>query len=461
MREGPTSRMTPTRARLCATAESPAVAGADHAPAPAVFVHAFFRAGGTYLWSKFRACRDAMAFYEPFNESLGTDTRSQLLAMTPCSWESKHPALDAPYMTEYAPLMTVRGLPLFRKEFATATFFLEPGSDLPAAQCRYLAALTAQARRSGKRPVLGFSRSLGRVAALRRAFAAAHIVLMRSPAHQWMSCFAQCLDHGNDYFLVMHLMVAGQNRHHPLVREMAERCGIQYIECRSFEEEIAAYRKVAARLELDAAYRVFLAVYVAAYLEALPESDLVVDMDLLSHAGYRRSIERRIEALTRIPLDLSDAMMPSYPLREIGVDFARCHAEMLDDLARHCAAPPAARAAPEGADWPRFVVRAKIEEATRGYLEELRIDGRQKEAAGRQGGADAASESSEAMLLAARLNQTASRLKATETRLDAVMQSTSWKATAPLREIVDLLRDATRRGPFMTPKGAGPRPVGR
>jgi hypothetical protein len=254
--------------------------GADRAPARPVFVHAFFRAGGTYLWSKFRASSRTMAFYEPFNEALGSDTRRQLLAMTPQSWGSKHPALDAPYMAEYAPLMTVRGLQLFQKEFAAATFFLERGSDLPEAQCRYLASLLAHAHQSGKRPVLGFSRSLGRLAGLRRAFDAAHIVLMRNPAHQWMSCFAQCLDHGNDYFLVMHMMVAGQNRHHPLVREAARRCAIPLIECATFEEEIAAYRKVAARLELEAAYRVFLAVYVAAYLEALPESDLVVDMDL-------------------------------------------------------------------------------------------------------------------------------------------------------------------------------------
>ena len=450
--------------RLCAAAEAPVMPGADHAPAPAVFVHAFFRAGGTYLWSKFRACRDTMAFYEPFNESLGTGTRRRLLAMTSRSWESKHPALDAPYMAEYAPFMTVRGLPLFRKEFAAATFFLERGSDLPAAQCRYLAALLAHAHRSGKRPVLGFSRALGRVAALRRAFVAAHIVLMRNPAHQWMSCFAQCLDHGNDYFLVMHLMVAGQNRHHPLVREMAKRCGIQHFEGGSFAEEIAAYRKVAARLELEASYRVFLAVYVAAYLEALPASDLVVDMDLLSHAEHRRSIERRMEALTRIPLDLSDAMMPSYPLRGIGVDFARCHAEMLDDVVRYCATLTETGAG-EGAGKAHFIVRAKIEEASRGYLEELRAESRQKEAVRRQGGADPVPESSEAMLLAARLNQTASRLKATETRLDAVMQSTSWKATAPLREIVDLLRDAGRRGrhrgPFMTLRSARPGPVER
>src|SRR5208282_4378679 len=137
----------------------------------------------------------------------------------------------------------------------------------------YLASLRALAHRSGKRPVLGFSRSLGRLSGLRRAFDAAHIVLMRNPTHQWMSCFAQCFDHGNDYFLVMHLMVAGQNRHHPLVREVAMRCGIPLIECHSFKEEIAAYRKVAARLELEASYCVFLAVYVAAYLEALPESD--------------------------------------------------------------------------------------------------------------------------------------------------------------------------------------------
>ena len=156
-------------------------------------------------------------------------------------------------------------------------------------------------------------------------------------------------------------------------------------------------------------------------------------------------------------------MMPSYPLREIGVDFARCHAEMLEEVVRHCATLPETGAG-EGADRAHFLVRAKIEEATRGYLEECRAESRQKEAARRQGGAAPASESSEAMLLA-RLHHAASRLKAAETRLDAVMQSTSWKATAPLREIVDLLRDAgrrgARRGPFMTLKSAGPRPVRR
>lgn len=419
----------------------------DAAPAPPIFIHTFWRGGGTYLWSKFRACSDTLAFYEPFNESLGTDSRAQLLAKTSRSWPSKHPLLHAPYMAEYAPLLTARGLRLFRKEFTTAAFFLERGSGLPEAQCRYIASLLDHARRSGRRPVIGFSRSLGRLAGLSGAFDASHIVLLRNPAHQWMSCFAQCRDHGNDYFLIMHLMVVGQNRHHPILSAVAERYEIPLIERRTFEEEIEAYREISLRLDLEACYRVFLALFVAAYLEALPHGDLVVDMDLLASAAYRRQIERRIRGLTGLSLDLGDAAMPAYALPAVGVDFARCHAEMLHDVVRYCETPPLLRLeeARDAAELSLFVLRAKIEEATRGYLDELCAEKERNDAAARQRGAAPITANGEAMLLSARLSQTAIRLKAAEARLDALKQSTSWRATTPLRALVDLFRRMGRR----------------
>ncbi len=426
------------------------------APAQPIFIHTFWRGGGTYLWSKFRACPDTLTFYEPFNELLGTNSRARLLARTSRSWPSKHPLLDAPYMAEYAPLLTAHGLRLFLKEFTTATYFLERGAALPEAQCRYISSLLDHARRSGRRPVIGFSRSLGRLAGLSRAFDAVHIVLLRNPAHQWMSCFAQCRDHGNDYFLIMHLMVVGQNRHHPILSAVAERYDIPRIERRSFEEEVEAYRSVFARVDLEASYRVFLALFVAAYLEALPHGDLVVDMDLLASAAYRRQIERRIRGLTGLSLDLGDAAMPAYALSAVGVDFARCHADVLDDVVRHCETLPLSRleGARDAAELSLFVLRAKIEEATRGYLGELRAEKERNDAAGRQGGAGPIMANGEAMLLSARLSQTAIRLKAAEARLDALKQSTSWRAMAPLRALVDLFRRMGSRS-----RDAGSRPA--
>jgi len=412
---------------------------AERAQARPIFVHAFLRAGGTYLWSKFRASPSLMAFYEPFNEALGSDTRGKLLAKTPGSWSSKHPLLAAPYMAEYAPLLSSRGLPRFHKEFSAGTFFPPDAGELPPEQGRYLTALIEHARGMGRRPVLAFSRSLGRVPSLARAFDACHILLMRNPAHHWMSCFRQSLDHGNDYFLVMHLLIAGQNRHHPLVRAVAERYEVPFLERRSVADEISAYRKLAARLDLEASYRVFLALYVAGYLEALAPSDLAVDMNLLGHAVYRRSIEERIEALTGVALDLGDARMPSHALADAGIDFARCHRDALEDAMRHWQAYSAA-----GAERAQYLVRAKLEEASRGYLEELRDRGLGREARSGEDGSAAAREMRETRLLAG-LNQTKSRLKAAEARLDMVMQSTSWRATAPLRRIVDLLRDAGLR----------------
>ncbi|MFI4987356.1 MAG: hypothetical protein ACHQF3_07930 [Alphaproteobacteria bacterium] len=407
-----------------------------------VFIHTMWRGGGTYLWSKFRECQSTLAFYEPFNETLGKASRIDMLSTTSQSWASKHPRLTAPYMAEYAPLVTARGLPFFRKEFTAASYFLEPGASLPDAQRQYIASLLVQARRSGKRPVLGFSRSLGRLPGLARALDACHIALIRNPANQWLSSFRQCRDHGNDYFLVMHVMVAGQNQHHPLLRGVAQRYGIPRLERASFDEELDAYRAVFSRLDLEGSYRIFLAIFVAAYLEALPHSNLVIDLDAISaSAAERRRVERRIHELSGIALDLADASMPSYPLVSAAVDFAACHADVLEDVA---ALGDAASRQPRGqhpaVDWAPLFVQAKLEQATSSYLKE-RYAGRTSGAL--PGGAPGDDSERRAALLRAQLSRALLGLAAAEARLQSVMRSRSWRATAPIRGLVDLMR-ATR-----------------
>ena len=311
----------------------------DERTLSAVFIHGFWRGGGTYLWHKFRAQPEMHAFYEPFNEAVGSNSGAEMLTRTTTSWPSKHPALAAPYLAEYAPLLSAGQLRHYRKDFAVATYFPEADA-LPDEQRSHVAALLAWARRGGRRPLLGFCRSLGRLPRLREAFAGAHIVPLRNPAHQWMSCFTQCREHGNDYFLVMHAMLAGQNRHHPLLKAVAERYDIPSIACRTFDQEIEAYRALLARLPLEASYRIFLAAYLAAYLEGLPASDLIIDMDLLGLPTYRSRVEARLRALTACAVALDDAAMPSYALRPLGIDIARCHEKALAELVSYCASRP-------------------------------------------------------------------------------------------------------------------------
>jgi hypothetical protein len=151
-----------------------------------IFLHGGWRCGSTYLWNKFRELSDVTAFYEPFSEKLASYTPADILKDIPSAWDSRHPTLNQPYAAEYLPLIGERGVPLFWDSFAVQRYFV--GCDESLFERDYLGLLIAHASKRSNHAVLGFSRSLGRLRAIKRQFRGFHVVLMRDPLQQWLSC---------------------------------------------------------------------------------------------------------------------------------------------------------------------------------------------------------------------------------------------------------------------------------
>lgn len=137
------------------------------------------------IWSKFRALSAVTAFYEPFSEKALKYTVQRIATGIETAWDSRHPALDEPYAAEYLPLIVGVGVPLYEDRFAVQRHFVPREHQLD--EHAFLKSLVTHAVSRGDRAVLGFSRSLGRVGAIKRHFAGLHVVLMRDPIQQWMS----------------------------------------------------------------------------------------------------------------------------------------------------------------------------------------------------------------------------------------------------------------------------------
>lgn len=284
-----------------------------------VFLHAGVRSGSSYLWSKFRELRDVMAFYEPFSEDLGRMPRQFFLTHGPQTWRSGHQT-TAPYYLEYAPLARDEGVGIegFRAPFSYENYF-RAEDDLPE-QRRYLQMLLDMAHHEEKAPVLGFSRSLGRLPWLSRHFpGAVHVVLVRNPVEQWLSGYEFYRSTQNTYFLVHPILCLQQPGDNAYMTDLNVRMST------SLQEN---------QFSPAALYEVFLHVYGASTMEAVAYADLVVDIDLLSASpSYRAFAMERIRELTGLPVDLSDARVGSHPEARAVVDFAAIHREVTGQLA--------------------------------------------------------------------------------------------------------------------------------
>jgi hypothetical protein len=138
---------------------------------------------------KIRKYDSTVCFYEPFHEILATVTRSEALSLAPHSWNSRHPAAEA-YLLEFIPLIrNTGGVRLFVPEISYRRFLPAggPGRDLHPQEIKYLALLMRHANRLRRIPVFGFTRSLGRLAAITKQFPGIHIFQYRNLWAQWVS----------------------------------------------------------------------------------------------------------------------------------------------------------------------------------------------------------------------------------------------------------------------------------
>ena len=272
----------------------------------AVFLHSGWRTGSTYIWNQFRRQPTTLAYYEPLHERL--DHPGENLVRAYWNTEtSHHPSLDAPYFSEYQPLIEAGQLSLFQPEFSYRRFFLSAEDKEPALQ-RYLQMLIGHADKSNRKAVLGFSRSLGRVGWLKQNFDAVHLIIHRNPRRQWASIYHQQVKYKNSYFLVNQFLICGQNRTHPALQPLIQRYDIPLIQTSCVDNDIVLYQKIFDGIGGNIAYMVFYYLWRLTQILAAPYCDVLVNIDRLSiDSAYRIQTTAAIQAQTGLTPSFDDA----------------------------------------------------------------------------------------------------------------------------------------------------------
>jgi hypothetical protein len=276
---------------------------------PAIFIHSSWRTGSTWFWQQFRHCPATLCYYEPFHEGLAKVTRPKARRVGPASWASGHPQ-GAPYHLEFLPLIRqAGGVRLFVPEIAYDWFVPEGGiaGCLRRQEVRYLGLLLRHAARRDKIAVFGFTRSLGRLAALKRRFSGTHIFLYRNLWTHWASYTAQ-RHAGNDYFITAMLRVLLQAQERVfaalIARPLARALAAGALPPDGGGDLAAALARALPEAEL---FGLFMALHLYLYACAQVHADLAIDVTRLARErDYREAIGERLLAATGLPLALAD-----------------------------------------------------------------------------------------------------------------------------------------------------------
>ena len=298
---------------------------------PSVFLHGGWRCGSTYIWNKFRAQDDVLAFYEPFHERLAGCSAAAILRDTEHAWDSRHPRLTAPYFAEYLPLLSDKGVARYEDRFAVRRYFVP--AQQPLDEAAYLASLLRLAQNAGRQAVLGFSRSLGRVGAIKRVLGSYHAVLIRDPVQQWLSARSQRLKHGSPYFELGHVMILALASRLSVAGRIGRWLKIPHLRFGSWRHHYRMLRRRFEPLDDELSYRAFIAVYMLSYTKALRHADLVIDMDRLSASrSYADAISGELLQTTGADLDFRDCSLPAHHRIDAHIDVAAIHREVSERI---------------------------------------------------------------------------------------------------------------------------------
>lgn len=300
-------------------------------PASNIFLHGGWRCGSTYVWSRFRALRETLSFYEPFSEQLASCTAESILKNTDQTWDSRHPALSAPYFSEYLPMVGSSGVCFYDDRFATQRYFV--GVQDKLFEEDYLGLLLEFASNESKCAVLGFSRSLGRVGAIKQVFDGCHVVLVRDPLQQWLSTRSYREPNQASYFELQPLMILALARPESPAGAIANWLRLPRLSGDSYRHQYRSLRRHFRVLDDELSYKAFIAVYMLSYMHALLYADLVIDMDLLSRSpSYRQSISTAFQERVDLAPDFSDCSLPLHATDTLSIDIERIHHDVAEQV---------------------------------------------------------------------------------------------------------------------------------
>ena len=312
----------------------PSILSSPANPWPSVFLHAGWRCGSTYVWSRFRALAGTTCFYEPFAERLAHVSPKRLGRDTAQGWDSRHPPLELPYREEFRPVLRRlrRGVRGYRESFAVQRYFPQGGARPEIA---YLQRLIKHARGRGTVPVLGFSRSLARAAALKAGLGGYHIVLRRNAPQQWLSCRSYRVPGAVPYFELSHALILAHAPPDSPAARLAASLHLPHLPRWSgqIKRQLRTLYAMLGPWDDTRSYQVFIGVYLLSQALAAPAADLLLDVDRLGESSaYRAAACARIRADSSLPVDFSDARTSHHDGTEGGVDFEAIEAQIRDRL---------------------------------------------------------------------------------------------------------------------------------
>jgi hypothetical protein len=274
-----------------------------------VFLHAWWRSGSTYVWSKLRENKSCRCYYEPLHERISTldltatkkDPDSEL------SRALRHPTTNKPYFAEYARLVR-SGRLHYSPDLAYNRYLLQPDQTDQGLR-NYLDELISSAHAANRRPVLCFCRSQMRSAWMKRHFGGFHVAQIRNPADQWASFKV------DRYFLSKMLFIALKLRDlYPdafVCSQPFERFARQVSKQSSLPAEVFTHYFVDPFINSTDCLDIFLVFWIASALQAISYCDFLLDIDLLSNdLGYRKVATHWFDSIG-CGVDFSDCAIPT------------------------------------------------------------------------------------------------------------------------------------------------------
>lgn len=274
-----------------------------------IFIHAWWRSGSTYVWSKLREDEACRCYYEPLHEKIAGLNLSTINEPPDINLVLAfgHPAAQKHYFAEYAELLRSNSLRYF-SELAYDRYLLPP-SQADDKLCNYLNGLISSASAASRRPILCFCRSQMRSAWIKNAFGGIHLAQIRNPASQWASFQI------DPYFSTNMIVVALKLRN---LRpgafahiESFERLAQSLSERPSLPAEMISKHFIGEFLRRRDCIDVFLVIWIASALQALACCDYLLDIDLLStDLDYRKITSQWFDSVG-CSVDFSDCSLPT------------------------------------------------------------------------------------------------------------------------------------------------------
>jgi hypothetical protein len=274
--------------------------GSSRARRKATFVHSLFRSGSTYFFDAIKKAGKCYVYHEPLHEIIGSlpDHWDELQQRQDQLRETlRHGFLLSGYFDEYANLLDgIREE--FDEAFSFGDYFLSAEDARPGLS-RYINLLIAGAPR---RPVLQCTRTVGRIRWLSANFDATNIFLLRNPWDQWYSYKVE------PYIAMTPRLICSQRNAPEALVVTLDAAGDGALSGADVQERL----NYGFRHPISPAthYCLFFGVWLHAYLSALRDCDLRIDIDELSSSqAYRDATRESLANLGLGQVDFSEASL--------------------------------------------------------------------------------------------------------------------------------------------------------